>query len=110
MITVLDITGVPPARDGNAEVVRFLNHETVGAHSVEGIAYRLEPNGSAGSFVEAAAYQLFYVTAGKPVALYGGKRHVLRSGCGVYCDPGESCAFENSAGETAAFYRFVIPA
>ena len=110
MITVLDITEIPPAHDGNAGVVRFLNQETVGARSVEGIAYRLEPNGSAGSFVEAAAYQLFYVTAGKPVALYQGERHTLGPGRGVYCDPGESCSFENPAGEPAALYRFIIPA
>ncbi|MBI3015787.1 MAG: hypothetical protein HYY65_12200 [Candidatus Tectomicrobia bacterium] len=110
MITVVDINGVPPVREGGAEVSRFLNHQTVGARSVEGMAYRLGPNGSAGPFVEAAGYQLFYVTAGQPVAVYQGKCHELGPGRGVYCEPGESCVFENPAGEPAAFYRFIVPA
>ncbi len=110
MITVLDIAGVAPAHEGNAEVARFLNAQTVGARRVEGMAYRLAPGGSLGPLREAAGYQLFYVTAGQPVAVYGGQRHVLGPGRGVYCDPGEPCAFENPAGGPAAFYRFVIPA
>ena len=110
MITVLDVAGVASAREGDAEVTRFLNAQTVGARRVEGMAYRLAPGGSLGPLREAAGYQLFYVTAGHPVAVYGGQRHTLAAGRGVYCDPGEPCAFENPGGEAAAFYRFIIPA
>lgn len=110
MITVLDVGGFAPAREGDAEVKRFLNLQTVGAQRVEGMAYRMGAGGSLGPFREAAGYQLFYVTAGQPVALYGGQRHALGPGRGVYCDPGEPCAFENPAGAApAAFYRFIIP-
>lgn len=110
MISVLEVATVASAREGDAEVVRFLNARTVGARRVEGMAYRLAPGGSLGPFREVAGYQLFYVTGGQPVALYGGGRHVLGPGRGVYCDPGESCNFENPAREAAAFYRFIIPA
>jgi glyoxylate utilization-related uncharacterized protein len=109
MITVLDVNDVRAIREGNAEVARFMNRDTVGAQRVEGMAYRVPPAGSAGPFQEAAAYQLFYVTSGQPVALYGGRRHTLAPGRGVYCDPGEGCAFENPSGDSAAFYRFVVP-
>lgn len=110
MITVLDIPAMAPTREGDAEVRRFLNAQTVGARRVEGMAYRLPPGGALGPFREAAGYQLFFVTAGQPVARYGGGRHALGPGRGVYCEPEESCAFENPAGAPAAFYRFVIPA
>ncbi len=110
MITVLEIAGEPHVREGQAEVVRFLNAGTVGARRVQGMAYRLEANGSVGPLGETAAYQLFYVTAGHPPALYGGKRHPLAPGRGVYCEPGKSCSFENPSGPPAAFYRFVVPA
>lgn len=110
MITVLDIAGMSSAREGNAEIVRFLNAQTVGARRVEGMAYRLSPGGSVGPLREGAGYQLFYVTAGQPVAFYGGQRHTLGPGRGVCCDPGESCAFENPAGAPAGFYRFIVPA
>ena len=109
MITVLDINEVRAMREGNAEVARFLNRDTVGAQRVEGMAYRMPPAGSAGPFQEAGAYQLFYVTAGQPVALYGGQSHTIAPGRGVYCEPGETCAFQNPAAGPAAFYRFVIP-
>ena len=110
MINVFEIGWVVPVREGDAEVMRFLNARTVGARQVEGMAYRLRPGGSAGPFVEAGAYQLFYVTDGSPVALYGGRRHVLAPGRGVHCDPGEPCAFQNPGGEPAALYRFIVPA
>jgi len=109
MINVFDIGWVLPAREGDAEVLRFLNERTVGAQQVQGMAYRLGPGG-ARPFVETGAYQLFYVTAGQPVAVYGGKRHGLAPGRGVYCEPGEPCTFENTGAEPAAFYRFVVPA
>ncbi len=110
LVDVFDIGWVLPQREGDAEVVRFLNARTVGAERVEGMAYRLRPGGSVGPFQEVAAYQLFYVTAGDPVGLYGGRRHALGPGCGVYCDPGESCGFENPGVAPAAFYRFIVPA
>jgi len=110
MITVVDIAGMAPVREEQAEVTRFLNDGTVGAQRVEGMAYRLAPGGKAGPFLEAAAYQLFYVTEGRPEAHYGSGRHALGPGRGVYCDPGESCGFENPGGAPAAFYRFLIPA
>lgn len=109
MITVLDINEVRAVREGKAEVVRFLNRDTVRAERVEGMAYRLPPGVSAGPFQEASAYQLFYVTAGQPVASYGGQCHFLGPGRGVYCDPGETCAFENNSDGPTAFYRLVIP-
>ena len=108
MTTVLDIAGMAPVREGQAEFTRFLNAETVGAQRVEGMAYRLPPGATAGPFQEAGAYQLFYVTAGRPEAQYGGSRHVLGPGRGVYCDPGETCAFTNVGSEPAAFYRFIV--
>jgi quercetin dioxygenase-like cupin family protein len=110
MITVLDIPAMAPTREGDVEVRRFLTAQTVGARRVEGMAYRLGPGGSVGPLKEAAAYQLFYVTAGEPVAWYGERRHTLGPGRGVYCDPGEPCAFENRTGEPATFYRFIVPA
>ena len=110
MITVLDIPAMAPTREGDAEVARFLDARTVGARRVEGMAYRLRPGGALGPLREAAGYQLFYVTAGQPVASYGGQRHALAPGRGVYCEPGEPCAFENPGGAAAAFYRFIIPA
>jgi len=110
MVTVLEISGVSPVPEGDAEVYHFLNEQTVGARRVRGMAYRLGAIGSVGPFVEAGAYQLFYVTAGQPLALYQGERHALGPGRGVYCEPGESCAFENPSRETAAFYRFIVPA
>jgi quercetin dioxygenase-like cupin family protein len=110
MITVLDITRFAPAREGGAEVVRFLNAQTAGARRVEVMAYRLAPGKTTGEFSEPAAYQLFYVTAGRPQARYGGARHPLGPGRGVYCDPAEPCAFENAGGEPAAFYRFLVSA
>jgi quercetin dioxygenase-like cupin family protein len=111
MITVLDIPAMAATGEGNAEVTRFLNAQTAGARRVEGMAYRLRPGGSLRPLREAAAYQLFYVTAGQPMALYGGQRHELAPGRGVYCEPGEPCAFENPAGAApAAFYRFIVPA
>lgn len=109
MITVLDIPAMAPAREGDAEVTRFLNRQTVGAQRVEGMLYRLGPGGSAGPFAEPSAYQLFYVTQGRPVAVYRGARHTLGPGRGVYCDPREDCALENPAGEAAIFYRFLVP-
>jgi glyoxylate utilization-related uncharacterized protein len=110
MITVLEVTSVLPRREGDAEVTRFLNAQTVGAQGVEGMAYRLAPGAMAGPFREAGAHQLFYVTAGSPEAEYGGSRHPLGPGRGVYCEPGEGCAFTNAGGEPAAFYRFIVPA
>lgn len=110
MINVFETGWVLPRREGDAEVVRFLNAQTVGAQQVEGSLYRLRPGGSVGPFLEAGAYQLFYVTAGQPVAEYGGQPHALRPGCGVSCDPGETCGFANPAAGPAAFYRFVVPA
>ena len=109
MITVIDIPETAPAREGGVEVLRFLNAQTVGARRVEGMLYRLDAGASAGPYQEAGARQLFYVTQGRPVALYGGARHTLGPGRGVYCDLGESCGLENAAGEPAAFYRFVVP-
>jgi quercetin dioxygenase-like cupin family protein len=110
MITVLDINALDAADESGAEVVRFLNRQTVGALRVEGTAYRLRPGTSAGPFREAGSYQLFYVTSGQPVAVYGGEQHRLGPGAGVHCDPGEPCAFENPSAEGAAFYRFVVSA
>lgn len=110
MITVIDIAGMPPLREGAAEVTRFLNTSTVGARRVEGLAYRLAPGGALGPLQAAAGYQLFYVTRGRPLAIYAGARHPLGPGCGVYCDPGEPCALENPGAEPAEFYRFVMPA
>ncbi len=110
MIRVLDIAGMAPQREGAADVVRFLNLQTVGARRVEGMAYRLGAGASAGPFAEERARQLFYVTQGRPVALYGGARHVLGPGRGVYCDLGEPCGLENPASDPATFYRFVVPA
>ncbi len=110
MITVVDIAGMAPVREGDAQVTRFLNAGTVGAQRVEGMAYRLPPGATAGPFREAGAYQLFYVTAGRPEAQYGGSQQALAPGRGVYCDPGETCAFKNAGSEPAAFYRFLVPA
>ncbi len=109
-ITVLDVSGAPLVREGAAEVARFLNAQTVGARTVEGTAYRLAPGASLDSMREPDRYQIFYVTAGRPVAIYQDERHDLARGRGVYCDPGESCAFENPGQAEAAFYRFVITA
>ncbi len=110
MISVLDIRSLPAVSEGEIEVVRFLNRQSVGAQRVEGAAYHLPPGRSAGPFQEPAAYQLFYVTAGQALALFGGKRHALAPGRGVYCEPGEPCSFENPSGAPAALYRFVVPA
>src|SRR5574341_1552606 len=101
MITVIDIAGMAPAREGDAEVVRFLNAQSAGAQRVEGMSYRLGVGGSVGPFEEKAAYQLFYVTAGRPEALHGGRWHELARGRGVYCDPGEACRLENPGAEPA---------
>jgi glyoxylate utilization-related uncharacterized protein len=110
MISVLDIHALPAISEGDIEVVRFLNRQTVGAHRVEGAAYRMPPGSSAGPFKEAAAYQLFYVTVGQPAATYAGQRHALAPGRGIYCEPGEACSLENPSGAPAAFYRFIVPA
>jgi quercetin dioxygenase-like cupin family protein len=107
-ITVLDIESIDPESEGGAEARRFLNAQTVGAEVVEGTAYRLAPGASIDPQREEARYQLFYVTSGEPVALYQGERHRLAPGRGVYCDPGETCAFENPTDAPAAFYRFVV--
>jgi quercetin dioxygenase-like cupin family protein len=108
VITVLDIDGVGWSREGNVEVARFLNAETVGARVVEGSAYRLAPGGTLYPLREDDRYQLFYVTGGRPVALYQGRRYELGPGHGVYCEHGEACGFENPTDTPAAFYRFVV--
>jgi quercetin dioxygenase-like cupin family protein len=109
-ITVLDVAGAPLVREGDAEVAHFLNAQTVGARTVEGTAYRLLAGATLAPMQEAERYQIFYVTAGEPIAVYNGERHELARGRGVYCDPGEACAFENPGSADAAFYRFVIDA
>ena len=109
-ITVLDIESIEPMAEGGANVRRFLNAATVGARVVEGTAYRLTAGASLAPLLEAERHQLFYVTAGEPIALYGGERHELAPGRGVYCEPGEPCGFENPSSGPASFYRFVIGA
>ncbi len=107
MITVLDLDSLGSEPEGDADVVRFLNADTVGAERVQGSAYRLHAGGRTEPLA-AQRYQLFYVTGGRPVALYQGQRHQLKPATGVYCEPGEACRFENPGGEPASFYRFVV--
>lgn len=107
-ITVLDVSGAPLVREGDADAAHFLNAQTVGARTVEGTAYQLPAGAAVAPMQEAERHQVFYVTAGEPVALYGGERHKLAPGHGVYCSPGEPCAFENPGTAEVAFYRFVI--
>jgi quercetin dioxygenase-like cupin family protein len=108
MITVVDIAELPSTSDGDARVVNFLTNETVGASGVFGSSYELDPGSSVGPFEAPDAYQLFYVTAGEPVAVFMGDRHNLGAGQGVYCDVQESCRFENPSDAVATFFRFVV--
>jgi hypothetical protein len=107
-VSVLDVATPEPERAGGVELRRFLNAATVGARAVEGSAYRLEPGAAVALLSEPDRRQLFVVSEGAPVALYAGDRHELGPGRGVYCEPGEPCAFENPSAATAAFYRFVV--
>jgi glyoxylate utilization-related uncharacterized protein len=108
MITVLDINEIASASGGSPRVVDFLNSETVGAQLVSGCAYELDPGTSVGPLDGGGAFQLFYVTDGEPVAEFGGDKHHLHAGRGVYCDPDEQCTFENPADTAARFLRFIV--
>jgi glyoxylate utilization-related uncharacterized protein len=48
------------------------------------------------------------VTDGEAVAEFDGRKHHLRAGQGVYCDPQEECTFENPTDAVARFLRFVV--
>lgn len=108
MIAVLDINEITPTSLDGGRVADFLNNQTVGAELVTGSSYELDPGGAVGPLDADGAYQLFYVTGGEPVAEFGGAKHQLRAGQGVYCDPHEPCAFENPTDAIARFLRFVV--
>jgi quercetin dioxygenase-like cupin family protein len=107
-VAVLDVGSIAPAAEGAASVRPFLNGVTVGARVVEGLAYELPPGARLRADAPPDRHQALYVTSGRVRALHAGERHDLRPGCGVYCEPGEACELENSGGEAAAFYRFLV--
>jgi quercetin dioxygenase-like cupin family protein len=108
-VSVIDLASGASSREGDAEVTLFLGSE-VGARTIEGMAYSLAPGGALGPLEAPGRHQLFYVTAGRLTADFQGQHHDLATGQGVYCEPGESCRFENRSDALAAFYRFVIEA
>lgn len=108
MITVLDINEIAPTSLDGARVADFVNDQTVGAQLVTGSSYELDPGGTVGPVDGRGAFQLFYVTDGEPVADFGGQKHHLRAGRGVYCAPHEECTFENPTDAVARFLRFVV--
>jgi quercetin dioxygenase-like cupin family protein len=108
MITVLDINEIPPTTLDGVRVADFLTAQTVGAELVAGSSCELDPGATVGPLDGQGAFQLFYVTDGEPVADFGGQKHQLRAGQGVYCDRDEVCAFENPTDAVATFLRFVV--